>query len=73
MKITVTIPDDLGNEVMARTDDVSAFVSEALAEKLKRMQQQEAREKILSLAGSEVFSADALDILKEERRSSGRV
>jgi len=39
MKITVTVPNDLGNEVMARTDDISAFVSEAVAEKLARMRQ----------------------------------
>lgn len=73
MRITATVPDELGKAVKEETDNVSAFVAEALEEKLARERQQRARKKILELAGTEEFSEDVLEILKQERRESGRV
>ncbi|NBB84654.1 MAG: hypothetical protein GVY12_00295 [Bacteroidetes bacterium] len=73
MRITATVPDELGKAVKEETDNVSAFVAEALQEKLEREQQQRARKKILELAGTEEFSEDVLEILQQERRESGRV
>jgi len=73
MRITATVPDELGKAVKEETDNVSAFVAEALEEKLARERQQRARKKILELAGTEEFSEDVLEILQQERRESGRV
>lgn len=73
MKIDITIPDELWNAVRNETDDVSAFIVEALEEKLQREGQLRARRRILALAGTVEMSEDALNILQEERRQSGRV
>ena len=36
MRVTVRVPDDLGDIVKATTDNVSAYVTEALREKIAR-------------------------------------
>lgn len=73
MRITATVPDELGKAVKEETDNVSAFVAEALEEKLARERQQRARKKILELAGKGKVDRNFDAILREERRSSGRV
>ena len=72
MRITVTVPDELGREVKAQTDNVSAFVADALAEKLAADKRRAAREHIRQLAGQFEADSDLLDRLHEERRSSDR-
>lgn len=73
MKIDITIPDELWKEVTSETDDVSAFIVEALEEKLAFMRQQRARKKIMELAGTENFKEEVLKVVQQERRKSGRV
>ena len=73
MRIIITVPDELWKAVTNETDDVSAFIVEALEEKLKDERQLRARQQILALAGTEKVSKDVLDILQQERRESGRV
>ncbi len=50
MRITVRVPDDLGEDIKARTDNVSAYVVEALTEKLERERRRAARQEILERA-----------------------
>lgn len=47
MRITVRVPDDVGETVKSMTDNVSAYVTEALREKVKRDRRKEARQNIL--------------------------
>ncbi|MCS4054657.1 type II toxin-antitoxin system CcdA family antitoxin [Salinibacter ruber] len=47
MRITVRVPDDLGDIVKATTDNVSAYVTEALREKIARDRRRKARQNIL--------------------------
>jgi len=51
MRITVRLPDDLGEDVKRRTDNVSGYVTEALAEKIQREERRRAREELLEMAG----------------------
>lgn len=68
MRISATIPDEIGRAVKEETDNVSAFVAEALEEKLMRIRQKKARERLLDLAGSGGFRADFDEKLRKERR-----
>jgi post-segregation antitoxin (ccd killing protein) len=71
MRITVRVPDDLGEEVKHRTDNVSAYVVEALTEKLRREKRDEARRELLRFAGTGID--DSLhDINQRERREGDR-
>jgi post-segregation antitoxin (ccd killing protein) len=47
MRITVRVPDDVGETVKATTDNVSAYVTEALREKIARDRRKKARKNIL--------------------------
>lgn len=47
MRITVRVPDDLGDAVKSTTDNVSAYVTEALREKIERDRRRQARQNIL--------------------------
>ncbi len=72
MRITITVPDELGAAIKAQTDNVSAYVTEALTEKLATEQRRAARERILGVVGGFEAPSDALDQLHEERRASDR-
>lgn len=73
MRITATVPDELGEAVKEQTDNVSAFVAEALQEKLDRLHRRAARERLLELAGSGGVDASVDHELREERRSGARI
>lgn len=47
MRITVPVPDDIGESVKATSDNVSSYVGEALREKGGRDRRREARQNIL--------------------------
>ena len=61
MRITVRLPDDLGEDVKRRTDDVSKYVTEALTEKIQREERRRARQKILDMAGGESVESSLHD------------
>jgi hypothetical protein len=71
MRITVRVPDDLGEEVKHRTDNVSAYVVEALTEKLRREKRDEARRELLRFAGTGIDDA-LYDVNQRERREGDR-
>lgn len=72
MRISATIPDDFGREVKQKTENVSAFVAEALKEKLARMRREKARRKLLKMAGSGDVSDEFDEKVQRDRRDSGR-
>lgn len=51
MRITVRLPDELGEEVKRRTDNVSRYVKDALTEKIQREERRQARQDLLGMAG----------------------
>lgn len=71
MRITVRLPDELGEEVKRRTDNVSAYVQEALAEKLQNEKRDEARQRLLRFAGTGIDPA-VYTINQRERREGDR-
>lgn len=73
MRITATVPDEIGQAVKNEADNVSAFVAEALEEKLARIRQKKAREELLDMAGSGGVRADFDDDLQKARRASDRI
>jgi post-segregation antitoxin (ccd killing protein) len=75
MRITVRVPDDLGDTVKASTDNVSAYVTEALREKIARDRRRKARQNILDgIRDYEGPGAHegAEEQLHQERRDSER-
>lgn len=76
MRLTVTVPDEIGQEVKKRTDNVSAYVTAALEERLRIEKRDEARRKLLDLAGRSGRSREevreAIEFLHKERRESDR-
>jgi len=73
MRITVRVPDELGEEVKGRTDNVSAYVVDALTEKLERERRRAARREILELAQKgEPLDEDLPAINPRERRDGDR-
>ncbi len=71
MRITVRVPDDLGAEVKERTDNVSAYVTDALAEKLTRERRRAAREEILEKAQEGGTPADDIYAINQRQRREG--
>jgi hypothetical protein len=75
MRITVRVPDDLGQAVKSETDNVSAYVTEALREKIARDRRREARQNILDgirdFEGSGV-EEEAEEQLHQEREEGDR-
>jgi Arc/MetJ-type ribon-helix-helix transcriptional regulator len=71
MRITVRVPDDLGEEVKRRTDNVSAYVTDALTEKLEREKRKEARRELLRFAGTGIDES-LHEINQRERREGDR-
>lgn len=65
MRVTVRLPDDLGRELKERTENVSAYVTDAISEKIRREKRRSSREKILDLAGC---SPDATQLHDENQR-----
>jgi Arc/MetJ-type ribon-helix-helix transcriptional regulator len=72
MRITVRLPDDLGEAVKQRTDNVSAYVSEAIAEKLRREKRRAARHRILEMTGGTSPDTDLHALNQRERREEDR-
>ena len=71
MRITVRVPDELGKEVKRRTDNVSAYVTDALTEKLQKEKRDEARRELLQFAGTGI-DEDLHEINQRERREGDR-
>lgn len=72
MRITIRVPDELGEEVKRRTDNVSAYAADALTEKIEREEREKARREILEMAGSGAPEADLHAINQRERREGDR-
>lgn len=72
MRITIRLPDELGEEVKRRTDNVSAYVKEALDEKLQRERRDEARRRLLRFAGTGYVDPSIYEINQRERREGDR-
>ena len=76
MRITVRLPDDLGENVKRRTDNVSAYVTDALTEKIEREERRRARRELLDMAGEGSVAAPKTDRetrpLSSFRTSRGR-
>ena len=76
MRITIRVPDDVGETVKSATDNVSAYVTEALREKIERDRQKTARQNILDgIRAYDGPGADkgAEDRLHDERRTGDRI
>lgn len=73
MRISVTLSDEMAKAVQEETNDVPAFVAEAIEEKLARVRQKKAREQILDLAGTGGVHGDVDRALQEERRPGSRL
>ena len=76
MRITIRVPDDVGETVKAATDNVSAYVTEALREKIARDRRNDARQNILD--GIRAYDGPgtdegAEDRLHDERRTGDRI
>jgi len=71
MRITIRVPDDLGEEVKRRTDNVSAYVTDALTEKLQKEKRDEARRELFRYAGTGVDES-LHEINQRERREGDR-
>ncbi len=72
MRITVRIPDDLGEDVKRRTENVSAYVTEAVTEKIQREERRKARRDILEMAGEGDVDSDLHAINQRMRREGDR-
>jgi hypothetical protein len=71
MRITIRLPDDIGEEVKSRTDNVSAYFKEAVAEKMRKEKRYEARRALLRYAGTGVDS-DIYETNRRERHEGDR-
>lgn len=71
MRITVRVPDDLGKEIKHRTDNVSAYVMEALTEKLERERRRVARQEILERAKDGGPPDEDLHAINQRERRDG--
>lgn len=71
MRITIRLPDELGDEVKRRTDNVSAYVQEAITEKLQKEKRDAARQRLLRFAGTGV-DPTIYDLNQRERRDGDR-
>lgn len=69
MRITVTLPDEIGEAVRSRATNISAFVAEAIREKLRAIERMEARERLRRLLDETCVDPSILETLQEERRA----
>ena len=72
MRITVRLPDDLGEEVKRRTDNVSGYVTDALTEKIEEENRRRARQELLNMAGGESVGSALHDKNQQMRRQEDR-
>lgn len=72
MRITVRLPDDLGEDVKRRTDNVSGYVTEALTEKIQREERRRARRELLEMAGEGAVDPDLHEQNQRMRRQGDR-
>ncbi len=72
MRITVRLPDDLGENVKRRTDNVSAYVTDALTEKIEREERRRARRELLNMAGEGSVDPDIHEQNQQLRRAEDR-
>ncbi len=76
MRVTVSVPDDLGKtaEKIARQEgiSVSAFYVRAVEERVEQLRRQQAAERIDQHVGRTSVAPDALDQLSQMRRQSDR-
>jgi post-segregation antitoxin (ccd killing protein) len=72
MRITIRLPDDIGEEVKRRTDNVSAYFKEAVAEKMQKEKRRQARLEILEMAGEGHVDPDIHEINQRKRRGGDR-
>lgn len=71
MRITVRLPDELGEEIKRRTDNVSAYVTDALTEKIRTEKRDNARRRLLRFAGTGIDDS-LYEINQRERREGDR-
>ena len=69
MRITVTLPDEIGEAVRSRSTNISAFVAEAIREKLRAIERMEAREHLRRLLDETHVEPSVLETLQQERRA----
>jgi hypothetical protein len=72
MRITVRLPDDLGEDVKRRTDNVSGYVTEAISEKIQREERRRARRELLEMAGEGDVDSDLHEQNQRMRRHGDR-
>ena len=76
MRVTVSVPDNLGKatEEIARQEgiSVSAFYARAVEERVEQLRRQQAAERINRHVGRTSVAPDALDQLSQMRRHSDR-
>lgn len=72
MRITVRLPDDLGEEVKRRTDNVSGYVTEAISAKIQREERRRARRELLEMAGEGDVEPDLHEQNQRMRRHGDR-
>jgi len=72
MRITVRLPDDLGEDVKRRTDNVSRYVTDALTEKIQREERRRARNDLLEMAGGASVDPAVHERNQQMRRSEDR-
>lgn len=72
MRITVRLPDDLGEDVKRRTDNVSGYVTEALTEKIQREERRCARRELLEMADEGTVDPDIHEENQRMRREGDR-
>ena len=74
-RVTVSIPDKLGNELKkfarSQRESVSRITAEAIEYYLKVSRRRQLGKKILDLVGKEKVSPNALNQLEEGRREKG--
>lgn len=73
MRITVRLPDELGEDVKRRTDNVSRYVKDALTEKIQREERRQARQDLLDMAGEGTVDPHAHDLNQKMRREGDRL
>ena len=69
MRITVTIPDELGEAIRQRTTNVPAFVAAAIREKVRAVERMEARRRLRHLLDEARVDPSILETLQQERRA----
>ena len=72
MRVTIRLPDDLGEDVKRRTDNVSRYVTDALTEKIEREERRRARTALLDMAGGESVDPTLHEQNQQMRREEDR-